>query len=216
MVLCDAGTLAGQTSTNFSYEVLPVTSDPITNLSSVFAYTPDPNTADNAFDLVSSVNTNAPPVVYLQPTNTVSAAGASAVLQANAFGAAPLAYQWYFEANLLSGETGSSLVLTNLQPEQSGRYSVVVTNVNGATTSTAQIVVAQPATLQVTTGPGSNWSVTLPSVTGLSYTLEYKDSLLDAEWTPILPPMSGTGSPLTLADTNAFVAPARFYRVSAR
>ncbi len=52
------------------------------------------------------------------------------------------------------------------------------------------------------------------SVTGLTYTLEYKDSLLDAQWTPLLPAVPGTGGLLLLQDTNAPLQPSRFYRVS--
>jgi hypothetical protein len=55
----------------------------------------------------------------------------------------------------------------------------------------------------------------VPSVSGLTYTLQYKAALNDAEWTAILPPTSGTGNPVTLVDTNASGTLVRFYRIVA-
>lgn len=219
IVLCDAGTVPAGTTTNYSFQVVPTTTDSITNLSAIAAFTPDPDISNNALTTVSTVSTNAAPVVYLQSTNAVAARGGIATLQANAFGVTPLAFQWFFNGNPLAGQTSAALSLTNLQSSQSGAYSVVVTNVNGATTSSvAQVTVVLPPTLQLT-GVGSNagnLSVSLPSVAGLTYTLEYKDALSDPSWTPILPPANGTGMPLSLVDTNAPNVPARFYRVTAQ
>jgi hypothetical protein len=63
---------------------------------------------------------------------------------------------------------------------------------------------------------GTNVSVSLTSVPGLSYTLEYKNSLSDSTWLPILPPISGTGNVIVLIDTNTTPVPSRFFRVSAQ
>jgi hypothetical protein len=57
--------------------------------------------------------------------------------------------------------------------------------------------------------------LSVPSVSGLTYTLQYKAALNDAEWTAILPPTSGTGNPVTLVDTNASGTLVRFYRIVA-
>jgi hypothetical protein len=55
-------------------------------------------------------------------------------------------------------------------------------------------------------------TLTVPSVLGLSYTLEYKNALSDPQWLPLLPPQPGSGSPMSLTDSNA-PATSRFYRV---
>ena len=60
----------------------------------------------------------------------------------------------------------------------------------------------------------TNVALTLNSAPGLNYTLEYKDALTDAEWTPIFPSVIGTGIPIVLQDTNGAVLPSRFYRVN--
>ena len=59
---------------------------------------------------------------------------------------------------------------------------------------------------------GSGISISLPSVAGLSYALEYKNSLGDPTWTPLSPAVAGTGGVIMLQDTNAPVA-SRYYRV---
>ena len=70
-------------------------------------------------------------------------------------------------------------------------------------------------TLSFVSRSGTTNTIATPSVTGLSYTLEYKNSLKDPSWTDILPPISGTGNPLLLRDSTANSA-SRFYRVRAQ
>jgi uncharacterized repeat protein (TIGR01451 family) len=218
-VLCDAGTLAFNGATNFTFEVIPTTSDPVTNAAVVGAFTWDPDVTNNQAISFSSVITNQPPVVYVQPTNTLAGIGGAAILQAVAYGVAPLSYQWLFNGSPIAGETTSALALMDLQPEQSGPYSVIVTNSNGATTSAVvQLSVVTIPALQLGAF-GTNGiapSINFSSVTGLTYSLEFKGSLTDPAWIPIPPPVPGTGGMLSLLDTNATAAPSRFYRVTAQ
>ncbi len=69
-----------------------------------------------------------------------------------------------------------------------------------------------PPSLTGLTSAGPGMAISLTSVPGLTYTLEYKSSLDDPTWTPLLPSIDGTGSSLTLQDTNALTT-SRFYRV---
>jgi 3-oxoadipate enol-lactonase len=62
------------------------------------------------------------------------------------------------------------------------------------------------------TKSGGTVSLSFPSIAGLSYTLEYKNSLTNTAWTPILPAISGNGGSLILQDTNPPPL-SRFYRV---
>jgi hypothetical protein len=50
-------------------------------------------------------------------------------------GSLPRNYQWYFEETPIEGATGSSLLLTNVQAANTGRYYVVVSNSSGSITS---------------------------------------------------------------------------------
>lgn len=218
-VLCDVGILALGFVTNFTFTVIPTALDPITNIAVIGSVTPDPNSVNNTAITVSTVLTSAPPFISLQQTNIVAVRGALTTLQVAAFGVPPLGYQWLFNGSPLAGQTAPTLSFTNLQPEQSGAYSVVVTNVNGATTSpVVQLTVVAPLVIPLTglAFSGTNLSISVSSLTGLSYTLQFKDSLTDATWTPILPPTPGTGGTLLLQDTNAAALPNRFYRISAR
>ncbi len=79
-----------------------------------------------------------PPSITTQPLDQTNYAGYAATFTVAAAGTAPLAYQWLFNlTNLLSGETNAFLTLVNLQTNQSGYYSVIVTNVAGVASSSA-------------------------------------------------------------------------------
>lgn len=60
----------------------------------------------------------------------------------------------------------------------------------------------------------SNVVITSTSSAAGHYTLQYKNALTDSQWLPLTAPIPGTGSPLSLIDTNA-PGPRRFYRVLA-
>jgi hypothetical protein len=59
----------------------------------------------------------------------------------------------------------------------------------------------------------TNVIVSLHSVVGVTYTLQYKNSLQDSTWTDILPSVPGTDGVLLLHDTNGSLLSSRFYRV---
>ena len=218
-VRCDAGTLALNGATNFTFAAIPTTGDPVTNTALVGAFTWDPDVTNNQAISSSAVITNQPPVVYVQPTNTLAGIGGGATLQAVAYGVAPLTYQWLFNGSPIAGETSSALALRDLRADQSGPYSVLVTNWNGATTSAiVQLTVVTIPTIQLGNfgTNGTTPSINFSSTTGLTYTLQFKNSLTDPTWTPILPPVPGTGGMLSLQDTNTIVVPSRFYRITAQ
>jgi hypothetical protein len=69
-----------------------------------------------------------PPLIMSQPTGQTVSVGGTANFSVGATGTAPLSYQWLFNGTNLVGQTGSSLVLTNIQPANGGNYSVLVSN----------------------------------------------------------------------------------------
>jgi uncharacterized repeat protein (TIGR01451 family) len=218
-VLCDAGTLAMNDATNYTFAVVPTTGTPVTNTAVIGSFTWDPDVSNNLAIASSSILSNQPPLVYVQPTNTLARSGGTALLKAIAFSVEPLAYQWLFNGAPITGENANALSLINLRPEQSGGYSVTVTNSNGtATSSVVQLTVVTTPTIQVAgfATNGTNPLLSFSTVSGLTYTLEYKDSLTDPVWIPIPPPVAGSGDSLSLQDTNAVVPPSRFYRVTAQ
>ncbi|HUB87007.1 MAG TPA: protease pro-enzyme activation domain-containing protein [Verrucomicrobiae bacterium] len=82
-----------------------------------------------------------PPTVSMQPTNLTVFAGSNAALIVTATGSAPLSYHWRKNGNNLanggniSGATTNMLQLTSVTTNNSGNYSVVITNIYGAITS---------------------------------------------------------------------------------
>lgn len=78
-------------------------------------------------------------------SNLVVEVGDTVTLAVEAVGTHPLGYAWQFNGVPLPG-TNTSLLLTNIQREQSGYYRVVVTNQFGSVASTARVsVVERPA-----------------------------------------------------------------------
>ena len=100
------------------------------------------------------------PVVIIAPQNETVYAGQNATFNVLAAGTSPLAYQWSMNNSNLSGATNVSLTLTNVQPGQSGDYSVLVSNLVGVTNSgSALLTVLSPGScLQPPSGIISWWA----------------------------------------------------------
>ena len=118
------------------------------------------------------------PTIIIQPTNQTLTAGDTAIFNITADGSMPLSYQWRFNGTNLIGATNISLVLSNAQFEQSGNYTVQVTNMFGSITSSnavlsvvplSPVILTQPA--DVTTGVGNvaTFAVSAGGTLPLSY-----------------------------------------------
>jgi pectate lyase len=101
-------------------------------------------TVSNGYGVVNSVfatltvtNSTEPPIIITQPTNAISAiVGQSVNFSVTAAGADPLHYQWCYNTNtVLTGQTNTALTLSDVQLTKAGNYSVIVTNLFGATNS---------------------------------------------------------------------------------
>jgi hypothetical protein len=77
------------------------------------------------------VSSAAPPGIVTQPQNQTLNRGDIAAFTLTASGAAPLSYQWRFNGTNIPGATNSSYTLTNVRTNDSGNYSVTVTNLAG-------------------------------------------------------------------------------------
>ena len=93
-----------------------------------------------------------PPVITGQPGSQTVPQGSNATFVVTATGTAPLAYQWLkgglnlANGGNVAGATSSSLQLSAVQSNDGGGYSVVVTNIAGAATSSvATLTVSAPA-----------------------------------------------------------------------
>jgi hypothetical protein len=88
---------------------------------------------------------HSPPVFTSQPQDQFGVVGGSATFSATVQGAAPLSYQWYAGTTPLAGQTDTSLTLTGLAADQSGDYTLVVTNPLGVATSQVATLTVLPA-----------------------------------------------------------------------
>lgn len=111
--------------------------------------------------------------VTIQPPTLTVPAGSNATFTANATGTPPFSYQWLFSGNPIVSATTSTLVLTSVQPGQSGPYTVTVSNQTGTATSA-------PATLTVTPPPGGP-AVTITSPTNGAVFPAHSDVMLSAD-----------------------------------
>src|SRR5206468_3508763 len=108
-------------------------------------------------------------------------------------------YQWYRDTNVLSGETGSSLTLTNVSGSDAGSYSVVVSGACGSpVTNSASLTVNQAVVVSST--PVS--LINCPGTTA-SFNVSASGSALGYQWYKGNSPLSGqTGSSLVLANVS--------------
>jgi len=150
------------------------------------------------------------------PTSQVVESGATVVFAVTAQGTAPLTYQWFFNStNRLSGATNTSLTLTGVTTQNSGNYSVAVSNAFGSGLSQpASLRVLVPAELIALTLSQNVAALTFSTVPNLLYSVYYNDDLGTTNWTalPKATLLQGTGAPLTVQDARANVS-YRFYEI---
>src|ERR1022692_3388991 len=88
----------------------------------IAALTPDANPAN-------------PPVIVSQPQPAVAFIGGPASFSVTALGLQPFSYQWRFNGSLIAGANNNVYAITSVQSTNFGNYTVVITNVYGAVTS---------------------------------------------------------------------------------
>jgi|GEM_PF-1028287 len=109
------------------------------------------NAVGKVTSLAVPVYVVAPPAIQTQPvSNVVVAVGKNYSFSVVASNAATslLAYQWYYyDTNAISGANSNKLTMRSLNVSNSGTYTVVITNIAGAVTSSVAnlVVLAKPA-----------------------------------------------------------------------
>ncbi len=127
--LTDGGTIAGSTTTNLTIYNASLANEGyysviVSNVAGV---------AISSNALLSIVPS--PPVITTQPTNEAVGVRGTAQFSVAAIGTKPFAYQWSFNGTNLDGATNATLLLNNVQFDQTGIYAVVITNVYGSVQS---------------------------------------------------------------------------------
>ena len=110
-------------------------------------------------DLYLDTVTVTGPSITGQPQSQTVTVGGNATFAVTNSGTAPFSYRWWFNTtNLLASATNSSLALTNVQFTNAGGYSVIVTNIAGAATSSVATLTVNPLAT-VTNGVGGTIAV---------------------------------------------------------
>lgn len=153
------------------------------------------------------------PTISSPLVNRSALVGGKAYFYATAVGLWPLHYQWQFNGTDLVGATNQLLTILNVQPEQAGTYSVVVTNVLGTASSPGALLTVIPnesviisQTVLVTNGQTS-FLATSPA--GLEWSVQASSNLVD--WADLRTLTNTTGT--MLFNEPATNASERFYRL---
>jgi hypothetical protein len=147
------------------------------------------------------------PALSCQLTNQAALAGQSKTFVIKATGSGTLKYQWKFNGTALA-TTSSTLTLSNVKTNQSGVYTVTVTDRNGSTNSAAQLKVyaSAAAKLAPAAHAAGQYSLTVDEVPGCRYVVQASTDFVN--WVPVLT----NTAPFTYVDTNAGQFGQRFYR----
>lgn len=155
-------------------------------LSQVIGGAGSPFPVDVAVDYVNLTSGFAP-AISSQPANQTEVVGGAASFSVSASGSAPLTYQWSLNGTAIGGATNATLVLADVQPGQSGLYSVEVANSYGAVFSsnaglnvgTAPSIVAQPLSQAVAVNGTASFTVNASGTLPINYQWEYNGFALE-------------------------------------
>lgn len=114
-------------------------------------------TVSDGVDIVNvTVNINVTafpdaPSITTQPASQTVSAGQTVTFSVTASGNTPLSYQWYkndaalTDDSRINGATSSTLIITDVQESDAGRYTVTVTNNTGSAISSEAVLTVNPA-----------------------------------------------------------------------
>ena len=126
--------------------------------------------------------TNTAPQILTSPSSQTVNVGSNATFSVAASGTTPMTYHWLFNGGNMSGQTASTLNLSDVQQSQAGNYSVIVSNVAGTATSAAAVltvvvpvtntapqILTSPSSQTVNVGSNATFSVAASGTTPMTY-----------------------------------------------
>ncbi|MEI7729006.1 MAG: immunoglobulin domain-containing protein [Verrucomicrobiota bacterium] len=149
------------------------------------------NVAGKATSAIATLTILSLPVITGPPANQSVYPGQSASFGVTVTGSPPLMYQWYGKGILLAGETNTTLLLSDVQWEQSGNYQVVVSNTYGSVTSApatltvwiAPVITSQPQSRTNLVGTTASFAVTANGAPDQWY--QWYKSVTSNQWSGI-------------------------------
>jgi hypothetical protein len=166
------------------------------------------NQFGSATSAVVQLTVNQPPTLQQALSHVVVNAGSNVTLAVAASGNGPLTYSWQFNGTTIAG-TNSTLLLTNIQPVQSGFYRVTIANSYGSVSSTARVSVLGTASPVVAWGDNSGGQTNVPvNLTNAVLVAggDYHSLALCSDGTLVAWGYNGDGQTAVPADTLRFVS----------
>jgi len=142
------------------------------------------------------------PTINEQPASQIRLAGEHATFNVSAVGHGFVAYQWYFQNNLIVGAQSDTLTIPSVGEATVGRYYVRVGSQCGSVTSRVATLTLN-RNLQLLSAPGTIALLWSPNMNDTNVFLETADHLT-GPWTIV--PNPTIPFPVTPA------GPAKFYR----
>jgi hypothetical protein len=142
------------------------------------------------------VSSFAAPDIMSGPQDQTARVGTNVTFRVTADGTTPLIYQWRFNGTNISTATESAYTRFNVQTNDAGAYSVVVTNAAGFdTSSNAVLTVTLPARAQfqsITREPDGRMNLMITGEAGISYSIDRTTNLIDWETLTNIVNINGT------------------------
>ncbi len=172
---------------------------------------PSPVTVNSINHNVRSV-ADSTPLITNASTNYVAVAGQTVTLNVgvvNVSSASTLAYQWRFNSDNLSMANDATLTLKSVTTNQSGTYTLAVSNQSGISVSSPIILTVYPTaagTLAAAPHPAGQFNVSVSGVPGYHYEVQVSTNLVD--WVSL----QTNTAPFLFIDSDAGKFKQRFYR----
>ena len=146
------------------------------------------------------------PSITLQPVSQTVINGSNVTFSVTAGGTEPLSYQWYFSGTTISDATATNYNLSSVTTNNTGDYTVVVTNFYGSVTSSVASLVVftlPPGYNQISIQLQSTGDICLSfaGVPGWYYALDRSFSLSPADWVPQATNFADAGGVLVFTNT---------------
>ena len=161
----------------------------------------------------------APGIPTNPPANLSLLAGQSSAISVTVTGTPPFFYQWrnggsnLANGGVYDGVFTNILTLTSVLTNNSGNYTVMITNATGSiTSSVAAVNVALPPQLSGAAGSPGYVQFSGNTITGLTYVVQLTTNLTSLNWSPVLTNNTGVTGAINF-QTNNTSGPNKFYRL---
>ena len=211
--LVDGGSISGATTSTLTITSI---SDPDAAAYSTIVS----NSYRSVTSSIATLTVHDLPVIASQPQSQTVRVGSNVTFNVTVSGASPFVFQWYLNGTVLglpaTGTNFSSCMVTNVQVNQAGSYSVEVVNGYGSVrSSSALLTVIAPPRLALEFWAGYPL-LNLSGMLSSNFVVQYSTNLAGTNWVNLLSLTNLPFSPYLFLDPAGDSEPARFYRAFMR